>query len=448
MITPRLARETERSILVPIIIDVEPTKVERVTGFLQGVVSPYQTRGALGKAVQTFGAPEIVDAYLMKGFVHDIQLPTTRLISTYSTRETIAELDGLDGVKALHYDTVKSAPPILPYMPSFGPTPLGAPISGEEAAQGWFGTHDVHEPLGVDVAHQEGYTADSIKIAVIDTGVHRQHRQLLGSNVRASSVLPILRLLERAVGDSSGHGSWCVTCINGGLREVTGGIMAHGLTKAEVLSIRALFTPLGTGRDSDILKAMSMAYEAGVHIISMSLGGECEGDDCPLCAAVRELSDANIVLCIAAGNEGLPDSVACPGKEPAAVTVGSVSLIDRSVSYFSSRGEAVDCVLFGGGRGSADSKPAEYIYSGVSPYSMLDTLIDHALNGYGLLAGTSMATPQMAALVALWDDYYYKAKGYYLTPVDVHDILRQDGRVHTVEDGYGQPKFDWIKDYV
>lgn len=436
MITLRLEREMNRSMLVPIVIDIE-ADVEGVKSELKEVVSDKPLR-ALSGLLESFGTPEMVTAYLQKGYVHDIELPTMRLLSTYSTKETIGRLDGLSGVRDVHYDTIKSAPPIL----------SGLSLLGGERTEGWFGTHDVHSRIGVDIAHVEGYFANNIKIAVIDTGVHRYHRQLAGSNLRATSVLPLARVLERAVGDSSGHGTWCVSCINGGQQEVMEGIIVHGITKAELLSIRALFTPLGTGRSSDILKAMGIAYESGVDIISMSLGGVCEGPECLSCAAVRDLSAKNIIMCVAAGNEGLPDSVACPGREMQAVTVGSVSMMDGSRSFFSSMGPAVDCALYGGGRGSADAKPEEYIYSGVSPYSPLDTLIDHRRTGYGLLAGTSMATPEMAALVALWDDYYIEKTGYYLTPVDVHNILEQNGGIRNPEIGHGIPNFDFIKNYV
>jgi len=444
MISLRLKREMGRNILVPIIIDVE-YNIESVKEALMEVTSQ-RAIGALSGLIRSLGAPELLDAYLQRGYVHDIQLPSFRLLSTFSTKEAIGKLNDMPGIRNIHFDMNKAAPPRLPYLPS--PLLVGFGILGGERTEGWFGTKDVHGLLGVDVAHEEGYTAENIKIAVIDTGVHRQHRQLLGTRTRATSVLPVARLLERAVGDSSGHGSWCVTCINGREQEVMEGIIVKGLTNAEVLSIRALFTPLGTGKDSDVLKAMSIAYEDGVDIISMSLGGGCEGPGCLTCAAVRDLSAKNVIMCIAAGNEGLPNSVACPGKEPSAITVGSISIMDGSRSYFSSMGPAVDCAVYGGGRAAAEAKPEEYIYSGVSPYSLLDTLIDHRRSGYGLLAGTSMATPMMAAMVALWNDYYYKATSYYLTPVDIHNILLQFGHNHSVEDGYGVAKFDWIKGYV
>lgn len=444
MISLRLQREMNRNVLVPVIIDVE-SDIGSVKEALMEVTSQ-KAVGALGGLARSLGAPEILDAYLYRGYVHDIQLPSFRLLSTFSTKEAIGILSDMPNVRNIHFDMNKSAPPKIPYLPSCILAGFG--VLGGERTEGWFGTKDVHGLLGVDVAHEEGYTARNIKIAVIDTGVHKQHRQLLRTRTRATTVLPGGRLLERAVGDSCGHGSWCVTCINGTQQEVMEGITVQGLCEADMLSIRALFTPLGTGKDSDILKAMSIAYEDGSDIISMSLGGECEGPDCLTCAAVRDLSAKNVIMVIAAGNEGLPDSVACPGKEMDAVTVGSVSIMDKTRSHFSSMGPSVDCALYGGGRASVDAKPEEYIYSGVSPYSLMDVLIDHRRSGYGLLLGTSMATPQMAAMVALWNDYYYKATEYYLTPVDIHKILQLNGHSHSNEDGYGVPKFDWIRGYV
>lgn len=444
MITPRLEKEMNRNILAPIIIDVEDD-IESVKETLREVTSQ-KVVGSRSGLIQSLGAPQLLDAYLKKGYVHDIKLPSFSLLSTFSTKEAIGILSDMPNVRNIHFDMDMAAPPILPFSPS--PMLAGARVLGGERTEGWFGTKDVHKLLGVDAAHAKGYTGNDIKIAVIDTGVHKQHRQLFRTRTRATSVLPGGRLLERAVGDSSGHGSWIVTCINGTQQEVMEGIIVQGLSEADVLSIRALFTPLGTGKNSDVLKAMSIAYEDGVDIISMSLGGECEGPECLTCAAVRDLSAKNIIMVIAAGNAGLPNSVACPGKEMEAVTVGSVSITDRDMrSHFSSIGPAVDCAVYGGGRASADTKPEEYIYSGTSPYSLMDALIDHKVSGYGLLLGTSMSTPMMAAMVALWNDYYYKATGYYLTPVDIHKILQQNGHSHSNEDGYGVPNFDWIRGY-
>lgn len=443
-VTPRLSAEMERSLIVPTIIEIEGD-INVVKDALSEVVADRQ--GALSGVIQSFGAPEMVNAYLTRGYIHDINLPSMALLSTISTKETIELLSGLSEVHSLHYDMPKVAPPLRPYRESGSLLSNGMPTLGGNRTEGWFGTKDVHPLLGIDTAHEQGYTGKDLEIAVIDTGVHRLHRQLQRSKVRATSVLPTSRILEKAVGDSSGHGSWCTTCITGNEQEVMDGLFVKGLSEASVLSIRALFTPLGTARDSDILKAVDIAFNSGAPIISMSLGGACEGGECLLCAAVRDLAAQNIVMCIAAGNDGAPDSVNCPGKEMAAITVGSVSIMDGYRSHFSSQGPAVDCALYGGGRHDASSKPEEYIYSGVSPYSPLDTLIDHRRSGYGLLLGTSMATPEMAAMVALWNDYFNKRTGYYLTPADVHSILQQNGGAHNNQVGFGVPHFDWIRGY-
>jgi hypothetical protein len=444
LITPRLYTEMRRSQLIPVIIDIE-NDVDMIKTVLADINGSVRLGRLIGNNVLSFGAPEIVNAFLQQGYVYDIELPTMRLLSTFLTKESIEKLNTLPEIRDLHYDMIKAAPPIILEKPTTSVFSIQSFLGGEPT-EGWFGTYDVHRPLGIDIAHQEGYLAENIHIAVIDTGVHRFHRQLASSNIKAMSVLPGLRLLEKAVGDSSGHGSWCVSCINGNRQEVMEGIWVQGLTKAYVTSIRALFTPLGSGRDSDILMGMSLAYEQGAHIISMSLGGQCEGPECLLCGAVRDLSTQGIIMVIAAGNEGESDSVACPGRENSAITVASVSLLDNARSYFSSMGSQVDCAGYGGGRASIETTPEEYIYSAVSPYSMLDTLVDRRRSGYGLLCGTSMATPEIAALVALWYEYYYKATGRYLTGEDVHELLRQKGHAHSVEDGYGVPNFNWIKE--
>ena len=88
-------------------------------------------------------------------------------------------------------------------------------------------------------------------------------------------------------------------------------------------------------------------------MINLSLGHDpaesCQTD--PLCAAVRGAVKAGIVVVCAAGNKGknsagqiIYGGIACPGNEPAALTVGALNThntadrADDTVATYSSRG--------------------------------------------------------------------------------------------------------------
>ena len=67
--------------------------------------------------------------------------------------------------------------------------------------------------------------------------------------------------------------------------------------------------------------------------------------------------------------------------------------------------------------------------------------------GFSLMMGTSMATPHMAGLIALWQDYARK-HGVNLDYTDIHNILRENGHDRNTKTGWGVPRWDWVKEYV
>jgi subtilisin family serine protease len=138
----------------------------------------------------------------------------------------------------------------------------------------------------------------------------------------------------------------------------------------------------------------------------------CDAD--ALGPAVDALTAAGILVTAAAGNDGSACATVTdpPATYPSAVTVGAV---DRhgAVAPFSSRG---------------NGKP-ELVAPGVD--------VTSALPGgtYGTLSGTSMATPQVAGVVALMWAANPKLRG---NPGATKALLRQTGT--PVDDGCGQTR--------
>ena len=78
--------------------------------------------------------------------------------------------------------------------------------------------------------------------------------------------------------------------------------------------------------------------------VSMSLGGPCDGDcsEDSLVIAVEQLVKAhNIVVSVAAGNDGCNACQGSPNAAPSAISVGATDVNDN-VAYFSDIGSCID----------------------------------------------------------------------------------------------------------
>lgn len=273
---------------------------------------------------------------------------------------------------------------------------------------GWFSTQDVYEKMEFDLACKDGYTGKGVRVAVVDTGCQPRSRLLRGRSIVARDV----RTGRASLSDDCGHGHWCVTCIGGGHVKLRDGHVVRGLTDCELISVKALYTPLGIGSDMSTLKGIIMACEDyGAKVVSMSLGSEAvsvEGLKGPVAQAIQYYSEKGVIFVVASGNSGEKGSgsVNSPGDLSHVLTVGSRSITDGRRSFYSSYGPTVDdrkkpdCVAFGGGRAEVDEEIKEYIVSGAS--GMMDLMTgDRLPNQIGQLMGTSMATPEVAAMVAV-----------------------------------------------
>ncbi|HET9627058.1 MAG TPA: S8 family peptidase, partial [Kofleriaceae bacterium] len=243
--------------------------------------------------------------------------------------------------------------------------------------------------IGAPAAYARGFTGAGVAIAVLDSGIDASHPDFANKIVAA----------EDFVGDGNGtndvfgHGTH-VASILAGSGAASGG-QFHGVAIDATLINGRVCGAAGTCSDSAVLAGMEWAAETQhARIVNMSLGSPDTADVDPLEDAVNTLSaQFGTLFVIAAGNDGVDQSIESPGSADAALTVGAVD-VDNQLAFFSSRGprtgdHALKPDLTGPGVNITAARAAG------------STLGPAVGDRYMILSGTSMATPHVAGAAAL-----------------------------------------------
>lgn len=288
------------------------------------------------------------------------------------------------------------------------------------------------------------------RVAVLDTGAPFLFHPAWRKNITAVS------FVSEPPWDGMAHGVWCTTAAFGSRLPTRFGYV-DGVVHARDAGHGKVLTTPGMGSQMSVLQGMDWATRSfGAKIVSMSLGGPCQGGmEDPEVKIVEALKDY-VIFVVAAGNSG-PDefTVGSPGAAPSAVTVAAYSTIAKETAEFSSRGPQAgwyqdrrdefdrDHAAYGedflkpdlespGGSGNKQANgKQEEIYSGVqgwydgmsdfSPGDMLDSM-----------RGTSMATPIAAGLIS-----YLYDQGVVRTAADVKRFMKEGIATKNVDNGYG-----------
>jgi subtilisin family serine protease len=395
-------------------------------------------------------------------------IPFVNSFSMVIPTEMLSELGGINQVQTVHYDS-----PMFGFQSPLPPPPdplgimSGGPLGGIgkkvgdllsnpdimiSINTGWIPTGEANKGVKLYELHKKGITGQGVKVWVLDTGVDITNPQLQGviNGAHSSTV--------GAPNDANGHGSWCASRIVGQLyTHPVYGLDLLGAAPECIMNTCKVLTDLGFGNTSDILKGMQMALDAKADIISMSLGGEgdAEGEEEDLMTKfINKAAETNpmTLFVIAAGNSGAEGekagrTIGIPANAEEAITVGSWSILDQARAYYSSTGPTLqvgrmkpDILGQGGGRAIASGykRGMGDIFSGSAFGSQLDPL-DKLADGFCPLKGTSMATPEVAGILALWKQLVPQ-----LTARDVKAIFNKFGLPKSTDLGHGLIDATWI----
>jgi subtilisin len=222
------------------------------------------------------------------------------------------------------------------------------------------------------VEANNGVKADGtpVKVAIIDTGIDKDHKDLMGKVKAGKNFVQKGRNLDiTAWNDDNGHG----THVAGTIAALDNSIGVVGAAPGVDLYIAKVLDRTGSGTLQAVEDGIEWAMSMEVDVISMSLSTTF--DVLGFHSMIQSAYAQGITIVAAAGNSG--GAVEYPAAYNEVIAVSATDNTN-SIASFSSRGAEID-----------------FCAPGVNVYSTWNN------GGYNTLSGTSMACPHVSACAAI-----------------------------------------------
>ncbi len=292
-----------------------------------------------------------------------------------------------------------------------------------------FGQISANELIHLNFAKAFSKGSPEIKIAVLDTGVNLDHRELKGKILKRADFVNLEGLnTAQFIGDFKEYDDIPEDEVGHGTH-VSGIIAASGIKMDEgvcpqcsLMAVRVLASMksgnkvVGAGIIDNINAGIKWAVDQGADIINMSLGIKHSGGGLPHQEVIKYALSKNVTIVAASGNDGTEEKY-YPGALPGVIAVGAVDT-EGAVTNFTSFGANITVIA-----------PGLNIYS------------SYTNNEYAYASGTSQASPFVCGAIGLMKSFALQ-KGKKLTNDEVLHILRNtsdkiDNRLRNPKAGYG-----------
>lgn len=269
-------------------------------------------------------------------------------------------------------------------------------------------------------------TGRGVIVAVLDTGI------ALDENIERD-IIPVTDLKDTArvtgydfvdkdtfAWDGHGHGTHVAGTIAQSTHNSYG---TSGLAYESVLMPVRVLNSRGSGTAAQVADGIRFAADNGAHIINMSLGSSRSSP--VIKAAVEYASAKNVTIVAAAGNSGNREP-GYPAAYEDVIAVASTQF-DKDTAFYSQYGDFVTIAAPGGntqvdqnGDGRPDGIVQETVKQG-----------EPDQHYFGMFMGTSMASPHVAAVAALvqqWGVTHPEAVERILTKTTDTSPRRETGK--------------------
>jgi len=241
-----------------------------------------------------------------------------------------------------------------------------------------------------------GKAGQQVIVAVIDSGVDKDHADLVNQYLRDANgqIIGANFVGKGASGrpdanwdDQNGHGTHVAGLVGSSSNNNAGGVGVASCTNVKIMPVRVMDAS-GRGSSIEIDRGVQWAAAQGADIINLSLGGNnflAQPKNSHPSALYSDLNSKGVIVFAAAGNESLRlgsnsgrgYAYSYPASYENVISVAATDSRD-ALAGFSNRGATVDIAAPG------DQDVSTYIGG-----------------GYKALSGTSMASPVAAGAYAL-----------------------------------------------